>query len=266
MALKHNAPHPPEQKSGAPSISGGKTATRLASDLSLAGLPNTSLSAANCFTGGFAALGLVSLIVFSPYPLPFAEALLPSLAGPAAPHGISAHAALLHLIEGGLLLIFLCALTWHDVRSLRLPNGLTYSVFLLGVLRAATNGWLEPPHLTEGLLAACAAAAAGCTVLLFLRHYYLTKRGIHALGLGDIKLLAGMGVWLGPFYLAPAVSLAATTGLIYAIARQMIGRKKGQTVQKPDSHQPIAFGPFLCFGFWMMWTLMQSPPLFLLSV
>lgn len=75
---------------------------------------------------------------------------------------------------------------------------------------------------------------------------YFRLRCREGLGLGDAKLMAGVGAWLG---LVPPISvvLMATLGgigftIVMAVANQ-----------RPASQRPIAFGPFLCISAWAVW-------------
>lgn len=96
----------------------------------------------------------------------------------------------------------LALLAWaaiHDVRTRRIPNLLTLILALSGlVLNAASIGPVSLSQACLGLL-----AGFGLTVGLF---------AIGAVGGGDVKLLAGIGAWLGP------------AGVLYVfLARAVIG-------------------------------------------
>ena len=71
-----------------------------------------------------------------------------------------------------------------DVSAYRIPNVLTFSLCLSGLLYhlAVAGG--------EGLLYSFLGAAAGLLILLW---FYV----MGAMGAGDVKLLAGVGAWLG---------------------------------------------------------------------
>src|SRR5438874_6649350 len=83
-----------------------------------------------------------------------------------------------------------------DGWQLRVPNWLTYHFALGGLAFAAWAGG------TTGLLWALAGLAVGLALLLPLH-------AIGGMGAGDVKLLAGVGAWMGP---------AATTGAFVASA------------------------------------------------
>lgn len=69
--------------------------------------------------------------------------------------------------------------------------------------------------------------------------------GRPALGLGDAKLAALMGAWLGPLGLGLGVALAVFSGALIG----GIGRLSGRLAP----HQPFPFGPFLAFGAAAVW-------------
>ena len=120
-----------------------------------------------------------------------------------------------------------------DLDQRLLPNELTLPVIPLGLAYAA-SGW--NPLVGGGLLLAVAAAVVIPAVL------YLPSVpfGAEAFGLGDVKLLAGVGLMLG---LERAVGgvvyglLVAGIVLAVLLATRRIGRR---------SYVP--FGPFLILG------------------
>ena len=66
-----------------------------------------------------------------------------------------------------------------------------------------------------------------------------------ALGLGDAKLAALLGAWLGLKGLVVACALAVILGACFGV----IGRISGQL----GSRQPFPFGPFLALGGLLSW-------------
>src|SRR3954447_1070425 len=72
-----------------------------------------------------------------------------------------------------------------DGRQLRVPNWLTYHFALGGLAFAAWSGG------TAGGLWALAGLGVGLSLVLPLY-------AIGGMGAGDVKLLAGVGAWMGP--------------------------------------------------------------------
>jgi prepilin signal peptidase PulO-like enzyme (type II secretory pathway) len=140
------------------------------------------------------------------------------------------------------LLATLTYLTLFDIKSFRLPNHATYPLIAVGL------GWsfmkygefLFPDYLI--------GAFAGYGFIWLLRAYYIKSRGIEAIGLGDAKLLAAVGAWLGWQSIPMVLFVAAFTALTIVIFQTLNG-------QRFDSKTAIPFGPYLCFGFWTIWSI-----------
>jgi prepilin peptidase CpaA len=90
-------------------------------------------------------------------------------------------------------------------RSLRVPNWLTYHFLIGGLVFAFCTGG------TRLLLVSMAGAAVGLLSLLPLY-------AIGGMGAGDVKLMAGLGAWLGPSLTLAAFVASALTGSLLAFA------------------------------------------------
>lgn len=133
----------------------------------------------------------------------------------------------------------LAALSAIDVETQRLPDVLTLPLVAAGLIFQAsidheTLGW----HV--------AGAGLGYLALWAIGRAYAAYRGHQGLGLGDAKLLAASGAWLGPDGLPSVVLIAAFA----ALAGVGIARWRGVDV---TSRTAVAFGPFLALGFWVTW-------------
>ena len=106
----------------------------------------------------------------------------------------------------------LVVLVGTDLRHQILPDSLTATLLASSLLKAL---FLPPPGFAEAL----AGAAIGAGSFLLLRFLYFRYRGIEGLGLGDVKLMAGLGAWLGASWLPSLVLCAAVTGLLSAFLR-----------------------------------------------
>lgn len=134
------------------------------------------------------------------------------------------------LIADVVLLACLAALAVYDLRQFRLPDLLTLPLLLLGLgLSLAGHG---PPPLESAL-----GAALGFAVFWGLGAAYFRLRGIDGLGLGDAKLMAAAGAWLGWPMLPWLVLGASLPALVFALLTRH-GRDDG-----------IAFGLWLCLSF-----------------
>lgn len=77
-----------------------------------------------------------------------------------------------------------------DARTLRLPNTITYPLAGAGIVSAAA---FQAAGLQHGLVAALISGAAYSLMLLALTLLV----DVRMYGLGDVKLAAGLGIWLG---------------------------------------------------------------------
>ena len=132
------------------------------------------------------------------------------------------------VVLGLLFVSTLVAVTLTDLELRLIPNKILLVSALLGVAVAAG---FDPGSLAER--AAAAAAAGGLLFLAALTY----PRGM---GLGDVKLAAVMGLYLGRI-VAPAIFVALLAGAVVGLA--MIARE-GASARKKG----IPFGPFLAFG------------------
>ncbi len=81
----------------------------------------------------------------------------------------------------------------------------------------------------------------GCGVGSFLavRLIYRRLRGREGLGLGDVKLMAGIGALIGPYDLPLVVLIAAASLLAVVLSRSVTGRAPLNRLQ------PLPFGAAL---------------------
>lgn len=129
---------------------------------------------------------------------------------------------------GLILVTTLLAVTLTDLERRIIPNKILIVAAVLGlVIAAATDPGSVPERLAAG------AAAGGLLFLAALAY----PRGM---GLGDVKLAATMGIFLGR-NVAPALFVALLAGSALGLA--MIARD-GPAARK----RAIPFGPFLALG------------------
>jgi len=143
------------------------------------------------------------------------------------------------LIASLVLATTLCASSAVDLRYYRLPDALTMPLTLLGLLASWRTG-VTPPWWPV------ASAAIGFAVLAGVAYAYRYIRGRAGLGLGDAKLLAASGAWLGAEAL-PSVLLWATGPALVLV---VIASWRGSSLTGATR---IPFGPFLGFATWLVW-------------
>lgn len=128
----------------------------------------------------------------------------------------------------------LLALTMIDLEHLLLPDRLTLSGLVAGVLLRPWLPWEGGP--VDGMI----GAAAGAGVLLAVYGgWYLIRRS-EGMGLGDVKMLAMIGAFLGWRGVLDTLVVATLVAALVAIAAMLVGRLSLQ--------HKIAFGPYLALG------------------
>ncbi|MBC7691109.1 MAG: prepilin peptidase [Methylotenera sp.] len=129
----------------------------------------------------------------------------------------------------------LIAITFIDLEHRIIPDELSLGGLCLGLL---TAHWV--PGL--GLIQSMAGAAIGFGVFYGIAWFYQWRTGSSGLGGGDIKLLAMLGAFLGPFGVLATILISSLAGSVIGIAWAMITRQK--SVMKVS----IPYGPFLVIG------------------
>lgn len=108
-----------------------------------------------------------------------------------------------------------------DGRLLKVPNWLTFPFALLGVAFACLPGGLSLPDSLFGL-------ALGLGLLLPLY-------AVGGMGAGDVKLLAGVGAWVGPLLVWHAFVASVTVGAVMAIGMMVLSGRFGSHVMRMRS-------------------------------
>ncbi len=107
-----------------------------------------------------------------------------------------------------LVVVVLATIT--DLRERRIPNWLVLPFLVLGLIVAATrHGW---NGLWQGSLGVVAAVAV-MGVFVYLG----------GMGMGDLKLCAALGAWLGPSQLCLALVLTGLAGGVMALVWALTG-------------------------------------------
>lgn len=133
----------------------------------------------------------------------------------------------------------LLALAATDLRSFILPDLLTLPLVGAGV---AVTYFIDPQRLPHHVI----GALVGFGLLYALGWLYRRIRDRAGLGLGDAKMLAAAGMWLGWVALPSVLLIAAATALIAVGNWRFFGRRLGAA-------DPVPFGTFLALGFWIVW-------------
>lgn len=139
---------------------------------------------------------------------------------------------MLWYLSTAVLTLWLLWLSWIDLQSFRLPDRGTLPLVALGLGLSALAG-------REALLLSLAGGAIGYGLFALIGHLHFRRRGEEGLGLGDAKLFAASGTWLGLPMLPYVLLIAALGGLAWALIARAQGR--------------LAFGPWIALGFWCVW-------------
>jgi leader peptidase (prepilin peptidase)/N-methyltransferase len=168
------------------------------------------------------------------------------LAGIGAAHALGTPWVLLAALGLSLLYVAL-----HDIRFMLLPDAVTLPLIALGFVNVIWTG----PSFSDRVI----GAVAGLVILPLINWVYRRLRGRDGIGLGDAKLLAAAGSWLGWAGLPLVLLVASLSGLLAVAAMALYRRRlpRGRL---------IPFGPFLALGFFLMFLeslvniASQTPP------
>jgi leader peptidase (prepilin peptidase)/N-methyltransferase len=147
---------------------------------------------------------------------------------------------------GAYLSLLMLAIAIIDSRRYIIPNELTAAAFALALLRAGTVG-PDPDWVGAGWAALRAAAITAPLLALMLG--YRRWRGGDGLGLGDIKLAAVAGAWLGWTTIFAAIELATLSALGAYFANAYFRKR----ALKATAFLP--FGLFLAPAIWLGWLI-----------
>lgn len=144
------------------------------------------------------------------------------------------------------LLIPTLALGWAlivlavvDVIDFRLPDVLTLPLVAVGLALSLVLPDHDP-------VAHLAGAAIGWGLFAGVAWAYRRWRGRDGLGLGDAKLMAAAGAWVGWMALPSVLLLGCVLALAW-VALRVISRGRAAAAER------IAFGAPLCLAFWIVW-------------
>lgn len=140
----------------------------------------------------------------------------------------------LHWIQIVLILI-LVYLAYIDLRTFRLPDVVTLPLILSGLLVSglSNQGFVSFQDSAIG-------ATLGYLSLWLLNSLYRFAKQQDGIGMGDAKLLAALGAWLGWFALPGILLMASLTGLI--------GGLIWLKWNKQNHRSAFPFGPFLAIA------------------
>jgi len=148
-------------------------------------------------------------------------------------------------VLGAGLAVDMAAIAAIDSRSFVIPDKLVLAGLALGLVNAAIA---DPLQIAAGLLSAGLRALVLALLFLLFRTAYRLIRRREGLGLGDVKLAAVAGVWLG----WTAAGLAVDIGALSALAAALIAALRGRGISGTTR---IPFGLFFAPAIWLAWLL-----------
>jgi len=144
----------------------------------------------------------------------------------------------------GIFFWVLLVLSFIDIDTMRLPNPIVGALAAVGLAAAVVSqfwGTLSVPLAgsQQPLVSALLGALLGAGLSGIVAAVYSGVRGRAGFGMGDVKLLGAMGLFLGPYVLL-ALMTGSVIGTVYGIA---VAARTGSGLQSK-----IPFGPFLAVG------------------
>lgn len=169
-------------------------------------------------------------------------------------NGTWTNAVLLSFVTAAALVLLLVLLAVIDLEHHLLPDVLTLPGLILGLAGAAGASMLAvaSPGPLSGLGDALIGAALGGAVPYAVILLYRWLRGVEGMGLGDVKLLAMIGAFLGWKGMLLTLGLGSAAGAVVGIG--LIAAKRG------GRNTELPFGTFLCAAtlvvlFWGEWII-----------
>ncbi len=139
------------------------------------------------------------------------------------------------------LAVLLVGISVADIQRFEIPDSFSALLVATGVVQLVLTGANRLDHAV--------AFFAFPTVLYLVGVVYLRMRGQPGLGLGDVKLAAGLGLWLGVQGSVWTLLAASLSGIATLLAIHSLRRRSAEDLIGSG----VAFGPFLCLSAWAIW-------------
>jgi prepilin peptidase CpaA len=124
----------------------------------------------------------------------------------------------MHTVAWWPTVVALAIATFTDLRTQRIPNWLVFPFMGAGIgVQAWFHGWHGVAQSLEGF-------ALGAVLFGVLA-------AMGGMGMGDVKLFAGIGAWIGPGQLMLALVITGVTGGLMALVWALIGGFAGELLK-----------------------------------
>ena len=132
--------------------------------------------------------------------------------------------------------IYIC-IFFIDLKHFIIPNSLNYILIITGLLK---NFDLNLNSIFQNSYSSLLGCIVGYLLIWSIIVFYKKIKNVEAMGLGDAKLLAGIGAWFGLPAVFMTIFFASVAGLIFVLP-SLINKKKNLSTAIP-------FGPYIILG------------------
>lgn len=155
-------------------------------------------------------------------------------------------AAFSSILSFGMLIIVIT-----DSRRMLIPDALSLPLVPIGLAAAMA---VLPGSNLDILMDHAAAAGLAAAALYAVRWVYFKLRGVIGLGLGDVKLAAAAGSWVGLEFLPMTLLFASCAALAAALLRSRF-----RPQERLVTGSAVPFGSFIAAAILVSWTLLVVP-------
>ncbi len=148
------------------------------------------------------------------------------------------------------LTFIMAAITISDLRHFIIPDQLSLPAIPLGILAFWIVSGMDGAYsVTMSVL----GALLGGISLYAIKVGYARFKGFEGLGMGDVKLFAAGGAWLGPENLAITLLLASLGALAAVVISVSFAGQRNVTRMTA-----LPFGAFIAPAIWLIWIFQQT--------
>lgn len=147
------------------------------------------------------------------------------------------------------VVVFMTDIDWRII-----PDEMSFGLIIVGLLASPWNGLLRGETFQGRLVEAALGVGAGAGMLLVVSEFGRRIFKKEAMGGGDVKLLAGIGAYLGWWGAVTTLMAASILGGVAAVGGLGFGYLR--------RHQYLPFGPFIVLAALAMLAALLIDPSF----